>query len=254
MALVLIVGVPLSIWGFWMRLGRTPAARTWATGRNPERQLFAYPFFGAGCVLAGVGTLVEDAAVLSGVLITAAIVALLISILFGLFGVPAPAFLKPRWYRELSRSRRPRRSQRQGKPTARAAATPPVTDPAWAHVRASIRDDVAALQPEDHIRLVADDRRFVEVWHYGDRISVDCAGSQAWGGSVAVSEEQHARLRGLGFTTPMERRRELETSSAYRVYLRTDDPAQAASRAADLAVAALDVLGVAPSDRLEHTL
>lgn len=257
MALVLVVGIPLSIWGFWMRLGRTPGARAWSAGRNPERQLFAYPFFGAACVLAGVAALVDRVPALATVLTVAAIVAFLISFLFGLIGIPAPGFLKPRWFRELDRraGKKSASRRRTAPPAAHSAvaAQPEAVDPAWASVREALRADIATLQPEGSIMLTADPQRFVEVRHYGNLLSVECAGSQAWGGPAPVSDEQDAALCRLGFTTPMQRRRELEQNPNFRIYLPTGEPSTP-DRAAELAVDALAVLGVEPDAPLDRSL
>jgi hypothetical protein len=97
--------------------------------------------------------------------------------------------------------------------------------------------------------LTADAQRFVEIYHEGDRLSVDCAGSQTWGGPALTDAEQDEALTRLGFTTPTDRRDETEVHSSFRVHLPADGP-DTPDRAAGLAVAALAILGVQPTDHL----
>lgn len=251
MALVLITGIPMTTWGFWMRLGRSASARSWSTGRSPARQLFLYPFFGAALVLSGVGTLVQRVAVLSDLLLTAAVVAVLISLVFGLLAVPAPGFLKPRWYRGLERRPSAKRGERTTVPPVPAA---PAVDGAWVPVCEALRADVAALEPSDCVELAGDPQRFIVIWHDGDALAVECAGSQAWGGPASISVDQEGALQALGLTTPFQRRHELSPGSSFRAYVPIDDQERAASRAAEVAVAALAILGVNPGADLKRTV
>lgn len=122
-------------------------------------------------------------------------------------------------------------------------------DSQWTPVRDALRADVAGLAPHGSVMLTADAQRFVEIYHEGERLSVDCAGSQAWGGPALTDADQDAALTGLGFTTPTDRRDETEVHSSFRIHLPADRP-ESADRAADLAVAALAILGVQPTDPL----
>jgi hypothetical protein len=122
-------------------------------------------------------------------------------------------------------------------------------DRAWAPVRDALRTDIASLAPHGSVMLTADAQRFVEIYHEGDRLSVDCAGSQAWGGPALTDAAQDDALTALGFTTPTDRRDETEVHSSFRVHLPAGG-ADTADRAADLAVAALAILGVQPTDAL----
>ncbi|MGZ4475340.1 MAG: TY-Chap domain-containing protein, partial [Nocardioides sp.] len=70
-----------------------------------------------------------------------------------------------------------------------------------------------------------------------------------WGGPALTDADQDAALTALGFTTPTDRRDETEVHSSFRIHLPADRP-ESADRAADLAVAALAILGVQPTDHL----
>ena len=122
-------------------------------------------------------------------------------------------------------------------------------DPAWTPVRDALRADIAALERHGSVMLTADAQRFVEIYHEGERLSVDCAGSQAWGGPALTDATQVEALSALGFTTPTSRRDETEVHSAFRVHLPTAR-SDTADRAADLAICALAILGVQPTDPL----
>lgn len=253
MALVLIIGVPLAVWGTWLRLGRTPSARRWASGDSPERSMFSIPFFGGALVLIAAGALADGVRALATVLTLAGVVCFLIALVFGMLRAPAPAFLKPRWYREIEKRTPTKRAPRKAHPVAvpPAARTAPTVEPAWRPVRDALRADVTALQPEGLVELRADAQHYVLIYHYGDRLSVDCAGSQAWGGDAPVTAAQEERLLALGFTTPLQRRREIETTTSYRCTIATDRP-EHAQEAADLAVTALSILGVQPDAHLDQ--
>ena len=100
---VLVPGVLLFGWGLWQRLGRSPAARRWATGREKARRdaMFSRPFGGFALVLTGlIETLFQwpVTAVIGSVLwIGSAVVALAFG---GLMQLPYPRWLEPRWFRE----------------------------------------------------------------------------------------------------------------------------------------------------------
>jgi hypothetical protein len=183
----------------------------------------------------------------------AAAACFLIALVFGVFGAPAPAFLTPRWYRDLERkaSKRPAPRTADGSATPATARTAPDVDPAWVPARDRLCTDIAALEPEGIVELRADAQHYVLVGHYGDHLSVDCTGSQAWGGDTSVTPAQEDELLALGFTTPMERRRELEANPYYRLSIATDRLAHA-TEAADLAITALAILGVRPDAALDQ--
>jgi hypothetical protein len=258
MIFVLVLGIAMLAWGTWSRLGRTPGARTWATtSSRPETRLFLVPFGGAALVLIALLTPLDDVPAVLVPVGLLAFVCAFVAVVFGMLGVPAPGFLKPRWYRELERRGRKKPASKRAatrstpaSPATRSASA--ATDPAWTPVREALRADVAALAPGGSVAMTADAQRFVEVWHYGDRLSVDCAGSQEWGGPAPIGPAQQDALEALGFTTPMQRRGEIERHTTFRHYLPTDDPARAAARAAELAVEALAILGVAPEAHLER--
>ena len=254
----LVLGVPLLAWGVWSLLGRTPRARAWATGDRPRTRMFVVPFGGAALVLAALIPPLEGAPAALVAVTLAFLVCLLVVVVFGMLAVPAPGFLEPRWCRGLDRCARTKRvSRRRGASPPRAPVHAVAADaspgPAWTAVRDDVRADIARLRPEESVMLTADAQRFVEIYHYGDRLGIDCAGSQAWGGPALVGPEAEAELVRLGFTTPMERRGELEVHTAYRQYVSTGQ-ATAPVQAANLAVAALAILGVRASDHLDRVV
>ena len=258
----LVLGLPLLAWGVWSLLGRSPRARAWAVGSRQKQRMFAVPYGGAALVL---GALLPPLDGVDAALVPVTLGFLLcawIAIVFGMLEVPAPGFLKPRWYRALQRRapKRPRKSSRTSSRRASSEQSPPPepaavpsVDPAWAPARDALRADIARLGPEGSVMLTADAQRFVEIRHYGDRLSVDCAGSQEWGGPAPTDAAQDAALVRLGFTTPMERGDEIEVHDGFRRYLPTDRPGTV-DLAADLATAALSILGVQPTDRLDQVV
>ena len=267
---VLLGGLLLLAWGVWSLLGRTPRARAWAVGRKPAQRMFAVPYGGAALFLAGLMPLFDGVDAVLAVLALGFFACGIIAIVFGMLEVPAPGFLKPRWYRDLQ-ARAPQKGRRARKASSAPRATPapdpdaplaqehpglhesPQLDPAWVPARDALRADIARLQPEGSVMLTADAQRFVEIYHYGDRLSVDCAGSQEWGGPALTDAAQDQALVRLGFTTPMDRRGEIEVHTGFRRYLPTDAP-DTIDLAADLAVAALAILGVQPTEHLSQVV
>jgi len=101
---VLVPGVLLCAWGTWQRMGRSPAARRWASAASPKARkdaMFSRPFGGFALIMTGlVETLFQwpVTAVLASVLwIGSAVIAFAFG---GLLQVPHPRWLEPRWYRE----------------------------------------------------------------------------------------------------------------------------------------------------------
>ena len=111
---VIVPGALLCAGGVWQRLGRSPAARRWASGPEKARRdaMFSRPFGGCALVMTG---LVEP---LFRSPVTAVVAALLwigsalVAFAFGgLLQLPYPRRLEPRWFRgQRSARRAPERS------------------------------------------------------------------------------------------------------------------------------------------------
>ncbi len=102
-AVLLLLGAVLAGWNTWQRLGRTSAARAWASSNRPwftSRSVLVIRPLMALALLAGAATgpaARSDAATIAlGLLVLAFLVVLLA---FLVFPLPIPTLAQPRWYR-----------------------------------------------------------------------------------------------------------------------------------------------------------
>lgn len=100
-AFMLLGGAVLTGWNVWHFLGRSPRARAWAhssADERPRQILVAWPLLSLGLLSgallgpAGDGSPITTAASL--LLLVSAVLALL----YFMFPLPVPGWLRPRWY------------------------------------------------------------------------------------------------------------------------------------------------------------
>lgn len=100
---MLVLGAGLAAWNTWQRLGRSPAARRWARGPQPEavrrKVLVVWPLAAVALLLGAAVVATEDAGAASVATVLPFLVVLALLLAYLVLPVPVPGFVEPRWYR-----------------------------------------------------------------------------------------------------------------------------------------------------------
>lgn len=133
----------------------------------------------------------------------------------------------------------------------------------WDDVRRRLEEELVTLGPDDFVvvgepdapaeprrgllrrRASTPPRRYAQVRHDGDLFYAECVGATRFGGEWPVTDDQHGRLRELGWFVPGEGN-PWDHAVSYPNYFCFDVPAQAA-RLAGLCATSLELLGAEPA-------